>query len=62
MLFYSELAVVEELGSDDNHIHWFLLLIVLYLPFTNWISPVFVGLGDCLESASFFPWWIQVSW
>jgi hypothetical protein len=46
---------VVELGSDDAHVFWFLLLIVLCLPFTIWISLVFVDLGDCIESASFVP-------
>jgi hypothetical protein len=35
-----------ELGSDDAHVYWLLLLIVLYLPFAIWISLVFVDLGD----------------
>ena len=58
---YSELSVVGELGSDDAHIFWLLLLMVLCLPFTIWISLVFVGLGDCMESASFVPGLLQVS-
>ena len=62
MLLYSGLAVVGELGSDDAHIYWLLLLMVLCLPFAIWISLVFVGLGDCLESASFVPGLLQVSW
>ena len=55
MLVYSGLAVVEEPVSDDTHIFWLLLLLVLCLPFAIWISLVFVGLGDCMESASFVP-------
>ena len=62
MLFYSGFAVVEELVSDEARIYWLLLLTVLYLPFAIWISLVFVGLGDCLESASFDPGLLQVSW
>ena len=31
MLVYSGLVVVEELGSDNAHIYWLLLLMVLYL-------------------------------
>jgi hypothetical protein len=53
--------VVGELYSDDAHIFWLLLLMVLHLPFTIWISLVFVGLGDCLESVSFVPGLLQVS-
>ena len=52
---YSGLVVVGELGSDDAHVFWLLLLTVLTLPFTIWISLVFVGLGDYLDSASFVP-------
>ena len=59
---YSGLAVVGELGSDDAHVFWLLLLMVLCLPFTIWISLVFVDLGDCMESASFVPGLLQVSW
>jgi hypothetical protein len=44
---YSGLAVVEELGSDDTHVFWLLLLMVLCLSFAIWISLVFVGLSDC---------------
>ena len=44
-----------ELGSDDAHMFWLLLLMVLILSFTIWISLVFVSLGDCMESASFVP-------
>ena len=61
MLVYSGLAVVGELGSDDAHVFWLLLLTVLTLPFTIWISLVFVGLCDCLGSASFVPGLLQVS-
>ena len=59
---YSGLAVVGELGSDDAHVFWLLLLMVLCLPFALWISLVFVDLGDCMESASFVPGLLQVSW
>ena len=55
MLLYSGLAVVVELGSDDACIFWLLLLMVLCLPFTVWISLLFVDLADCMESASFVP-------
>ena len=53
MLVYSGLAVVGELGSDDAHIFWLLLLMVLCLLFAIWISLKFVDLGDCMEFASF---------
>jgi hypothetical protein len=58
---YSGLTVVGELGSDDAHVFWLLLLMVLLLPFAIWISLVFVGLGDCLESASFVLGLLQIS-
>ena len=45
--------MVGELGSDNAHIYLHLLFIVLILPFPIWIDLVFVGMGDCLESASF---------
>ena len=61
-MLFSGLAVVGELGSDDAHVFWLLLLMVLLLPFAIWISLVFVSLGDCLESASFVPGLLQVSW
>jgi hypothetical protein len=53
---YPGLVVVGELDSDDAQVFWFLFLMVLPLLFTIWISLVFVGLGDYMESASFFPW------
>ena len=56
------LAVVEELGSDDAHIFWLLLFMVLRLPFAIWIALVFVDLGDCMESAFFVPVLLHVSW
>jgi hypothetical protein len=59
---YSGLAVLRELGSDDAYVFWLLLLLVLPLPFTIWISLVFVSLGDCMESASFVPELLHVSW
>ena len=49
---YLGLAVVGELDSDDAHIYWLLLLMVLHLPLTIWISLVFVGLGDFVWSLS----------
>ena len=54
MLGYPGLAVVGELGSDDAHVFWILLCMVLCLPFDIWISVVFVDLNDCMESGSFF--------
>ena len=54
--------MVGELGSDDAHVFWLLLLMVLHLAFTIWISLVFVDLGDYMESASFVPGLLQVSW
>ena len=51
MLEYSGFAVVGELGSDDTHLFWLLLLMVLHLPFAMWVSMVFVDLGDYMESA-----------
>ena len=51
-----------ELGSDVAQVYWLVLLMALHLPFTIWISLVFVGLGDCLESASFVTGFLQVSW
>jgi hypothetical protein len=62
VLVFSGLAVVGELGSDDVQVFWLLLLMVWCLPFAIWISLVFVDLGDCMESASFVPWLLQVSW
>ena len=50
---YSGLAVVGELRSDDAHVFWLLLLMVLHFPFTIWISLLFVDLGDYMKSASF---------
>ena len=59
---YSGLAVVGKLSSGDAYIFWLLLVIVLWLPYTICISLLIVGLGDCTESASFFPGLFQVSW
>ena len=56
------LAVVGELGSDDAHVIWILLCMVLCLPFDIWISVVFVDLNDCMESGSFVPGLLQFSW
>jgi hypothetical protein len=58
---YTWLAVVGELGADDAHLFWLLLLMVLCLTFTIWISLVFVDLGDCMESAFFVPGLLHVS-
>jgi hypothetical protein len=62
VLVYSGLSVVVELGSDDAHVFWLLLFIVLHLPFAIWVFLVFFGLGDYMESASFVPGFLQVSW
>jgi hypothetical protein len=59
---YSWLAVVGELDSDDAHMFWLLLLLVLCLPFIIWISLVFVSLGDYMVSDSFVPGLLLVSW
>ena len=61
MLLYSGLDVVGELGSDDAHVFWILLLMVLHLPFTIWISLVFVDLSDYMVSASLVPELLQIS-
>ena len=61
MLVYSRLAVVGELGSDDDHVFWLLLLMVLCLPFTLWISLELFGLDNCVESAFFVLGLLQVS-
>ena len=45
MLVYPGLAVVGKLGSDDGKVYWLLLLIVLHLPLTIWLSLVLAGLG-----------------
>ena len=42
--------MVEELGSDDIHIFWLLLLMVLHLPLTFWLSLLFSGLDDTVCS------------
>ena len=62
MLVYSWFAVVGELGSDDAHMFWLLLLLVLCLPFIIWISLVFVGLGNYIVSDSFVPGLLLESW
>jgi hypothetical protein len=36
--------VVRKLGSDDAHVFWLLLLVVLLLPFAIWIFQVVRGL------------------
>ena len=48
MFVYSGLAVAGEVDSDDAHVYWLLLLMVLCLPFTIWISLEFDGVGDSL--------------
>ena len=53
--------MVGELGSGDARVFWLLLLMVLLLPFTIWISLVLVDLGNCMGSASFVPGLLQVS-
>jgi hypothetical protein len=62
VLLYSGLAVVGELGSVHAHVYWLLLLMELCLPFAIWISLVFIGLSDCLQSASFVLGLLYVSW
>ena len=42
--------MVGESGSDDAHVYWLLLLKVLCLPLTIWLSLVFAGLGDSVWS------------
>jgi hypothetical protein len=39
-----------EMDSDDAHVYWLLLLMGLCLPFANWLSLVFAGLGDSVWS------------
>ena len=50
MLVYSGLAVVGELGSHNAGIYWLLLLMVLPLPLTIWLSLVLTGLSDSVCS------------
>jgi hypothetical protein len=50
VLVYSGLAVVGELGSDDAHIYWLLLLTVLSLTLAIWLFLVLAGLGDSVWS------------
>jgi hypothetical protein len=38
--------VVGELGSDDVHVYWILLLIILILLLAIWLPLEFAGLGD----------------
>ena len=54
--------MVRELGSDNIHLYRLLLLKVLSLPFSLWMSLVFVDLGEYMESASFVPGLLQISW
>jgi hypothetical protein len=62
VIVYSGLALVGEMGSDDSHVFWILLLMVLCLPLGIWISLVFFHLGDYMESASFVTGLLQVTW
>ena len=41
---YSGLAVVEELSSDGAILHWILMIMLLCLPLTNWLSLELAGL------------------
>ena len=52
MLAHSGLAVMEKLGSDDAHVYWPLLLMVLCLLLTIWLYLVFAGQGDSSYSLS----------
>ena len=61
MLVYSGLAVMGKLHSDNVHVYWFFLLMVLCLHLAIRLSLVFAGLGECLKSASFVPGFVQVS-
>jgi hypothetical protein len=61
VLVYLGLAVVGELGSDDAHTFWLLLLMDLCLLFVIWISLLFVDLGDYMDSAPFVHG-LLVSW
>ena len=49
VLGYPGLAVVGELGSDGATLPWFLLVMLLPLPFAIWVSLVLPGLAvsDC---------------
>ena len=53
---YSGLVMVGELGSDDAHIYWFLLLMVLCLPLAIWLSLVFAGQSVSVWSLLLGPW------
>ena len=44
MLMYPGLAVVGELCSDDVHVYWLLLLMIIHLPLAIWLSVVLVDL------------------
>ena len=59
---YSGLAVVGELGSDDSPVFWLLLLVGLCFPITIWIFLVSGHLDDSMESDSFVPGLLLVSW
>ena len=45
--------MVKELGFDDAHVYLLLLLMVLCLSLTIWLSLVFAGLGVSVWSLSF---------
>jgi hypothetical protein len=62
---YSGFSVVGELGSDDAYTYWLLLLMVLCLPHSIWLSLVFVGLDDFVWSLPLLSLglcFVQVSW
>ena len=42
---YPRRAVVIELGSDGAKVYWLLLLMILCLPLTTWLSQVLTGLS-----------------
>lgn len=42
-IVYEGLAVVGELSSDGPLLHWFLLIMFLYLPFAIWLSLLLPG-------------------
>jgi hypothetical protein len=52
---YSGIALVGELGSEDDHLYWHLLLMVLLLPLDILLSLVFAGLGDSVCSLPLCP-------
>jgi hypothetical protein len=44
VLGYGVLAVVGELSSDGAILHWILMIMLLCLPLTNWLSLELAGL------------------